>query len=186
VEKKFFLTFDGAPNPPQTDVLLERLARYEIKATFFMEGWRLENEPDCGKRVLAGGHALGNHSFSHPDFSGLNFEEQKEEILRCGGVLQKVLGVKTKFVRPPWGKIADETREWLAREGYSLILWDYSVKDWEGPDARAIAGRILDGLKADHAVIVIHDRVEWNPEVLDIIVPEIKKRGYTFCKYGGD
>jgi peptidoglycan/xylan/chitin deacetylase (PgdA/CDA1 family) len=180
-DKKFFLTFDGAPNPPHTDLLLDRLNTHGVKATFFMEGKRLEKEPECGRRVLAEGHIIGNHSYSHPDFSALTAEDQVEEILRAAGVISEVLGIKTPLVRPPFGIIDRAAEAQLRAAGYVLVLWDYSVKDWEGPDARSVADRVLGQLRAEEATIVLHDHVEINPAVLDIIIPGIKKRGYCFC-----
>lgn len=181
MDKKFFLTFDGAPNPPNTDRILVKLDKHEIKATFFMEGKRLEKEAECGRRVLTAGHAIGNHSYSHPDFSTLTAENQIEEILRARRVIFKILGVETLLVRPPFGILDDAAGEQLRAAGYTIVLWDYSVKDWEGPDARSVADRVLGQLQADEAVIVLHDHVDLNPDVLDIIVPGIKDRGYRFC-----
>jgi peptidoglycan/xylan/chitin deacetylase (PgdA/CDA1 family) len=180
-DKKFFLTFDGAPNPPNTDRILAKLDKHHIKVTFFMEGKRLENEPECGWRVLKAGHAVGNHSYSHPDFSVLTAEEQIEEILRAGRVIREILGMETPLVRPPFGVLDDAAGEGLRAAGYTLVLWDYSVKDWEGPDARSVADRVLGQLQADEATIVLHDHVDLNPDVLDIIIPGIQERGYCFC-----
>jgi peptidoglycan/xylan/chitin deacetylase (PgdA/CDA1 family) len=179
-DKNFFLTFDGAPNPPNTDHLLDRLEKHGVKATFFMEGKRLEQEPECGRRVLAAGHAIGNHSYSHPDFSVLTAEEQIEELVRARRVLFKVLGVETPLIRPPFGILAGATEEQLRAAGYTLVLWDYSVKDREGPDAPSVADRVLGQLQ-EEATIVLHDHVGLNPDVLDIIISGIKDRGYNFC-----
>jgi peptidoglycan/xylan/chitin deacetylase (PgdA/CDA1 family) len=146
-----------------------------------MEGKRLEQEPACGRRVLAAGHAIGNHSYSHPDFSLLTAEEQIAEMLRGGRVISEILGVRTPLARPPFGILAEAAGEQLRAAGYTLVLWDYSVKDWEGPDAPSVADRVLGQLRAEEATIVLHDHVDLNPDVLDIIIPGIKNRGYSFC-----
>ncbi len=179
-DKRFYLTFDGAPHPPKTDRLLEKLAQHGIPATFFMEGKRVDDEPDCARRVQAAGHAIGNHSYTHPDFSTLSLSACEEEIQKAQAALSRHLGFTAKLLRPPFGKIQPEVLEHFEKQGFTIVLWDYSIKDWEGPSAEAIAQRVLSQLSANEAVIVMHDRVEWNPDVLDIIVPEIQRRGYRF------
>ena len=78
--KTFYLSFDGSPHPPATDRLLNALERYNIKATFFMEGRRLEKEADCARRVLAAGHDVGNHSYNHPEFDKIPIAECIKEV----------------------------------------------------------------------------------------------------------
>ncbi len=180
-EKKFYLTFDGAPNPPHTDHILEKLANHNVHATFFMEGRRVDEQPACAKRVLQAGHAVGNHSYTHPDFSTLSIAECDEEVQKTQDALRRNLGLEAKLLRPPFGKINEEVLRHFEQQGFTVALWSYSVKDWEGPDAEAVAGRVLGQLVEDEATIVLHDRVEWNPGVLDIIIPGILEKGYCFC-----
>ena len=102
-EKTFFLTFDGAPHPPQTDNVLAKLEKHAIKATFFMEGHRLESEGECGRRVLAAGHEVGNHSYSHPEFNTIPIEQCREEIQRTDNIIFDQLGIRPRYMRPPAG-----------------------------------------------------------------------------------
>jgi peptidoglycan/xylan/chitin deacetylase (PgdA/CDA1 family) len=106
--KTFYLTFDGAPNPPGTERILEVLAKHCIQATFFIEGKRLENEEECGRRILQGGHDIGNHSYTHPDFDSVPIEICMEEVNKTDQILAEKLGVKTKYLRPPSGKMTKE------------------------------------------------------------------------------
>jgi peptidoglycan/xylan/chitin deacetylase (PgdA/CDA1 family) len=179
VSKPFYLTFDGAPNPPGTDRILKVLEKHGIKGTFFMEGKRLEKEANCALRVLQAGHDIGNHSYNHPDFSSIPLEACIEEVDKAERILFAKLGIKTRLLRPPAGRLTPEVEKALLNLGYTIVLWSYSVKDWEGPDAQSVAERTLEQLK-DGAVVVFHDHVEWVPDTLEIIVPEIKKRGYIF------
>lgn len=181
MSKSFYLTFDGAPNPPGTDRILEVLAKHDIKATFFMEGKRLEGNRECALRVLRAGHDIGNHSYNHPDFDGIPLELCIEEVRKTDEILLEQLGIKTKLLRPPAGKLTKEVEEALLSLGYTLVLWSFSVKDWDGPDAESIAARTLNQLK-NEAVVVFHDHVQWVPDTLEIIIPEIKKRGFSFKK----
>lgn len=175
----FFLTFDGAPRPPCTDVLLGSLDRHEVRATFFLEGHRLVDEADCARRIVTAGHEIANHSYSHPNLDELDIADAVEEVLRAGEIIERETGVVTDQFRPPWGRLRPEMTEAIHATGHDVVLWNKSVRDWEGPDASAIAARILDGLE-DGAIVALHDRVGHNPEVLDLIIPRIRDSGYAF------
>ena len=179
MEKRFYLTFDGAPNPPGTDDLLHTLARHQVPACFFMEGRRLEKEADCARRVLAAGHDVGNHSYTHPRFDEISLEACLEEVERTDAIMAAKLDVRPALFRPPWGKLTPPVEQALLERNYTIVLWSYSIRDWEGPDAEAIAGRLLEQAR-DGAIVVFHDRVRWNPAALDIVIPELRQRGYAF------
>jgi len=175
----FFLTFDGAPNPPGTDAVLSSLDRHGVRATFFLEGHRLVDEADCARRIVAAGHELGNHSYSHPNLDELGLDEVVEEIRRTREIIHRETGVLTDQFRPPWGRLAPEMSDAILAGGHDVVLWNRSVRDWEGPDAASIAGRLLDGL-GDGAIVVLHDRIAENPDVLDLVIPRIQAAGYIF------
>ncbi|MFW5942713.1 MAG: polysaccharide deacetylase family protein, partial [Chloroflexota bacterium] len=142
-QKRFYLTFDGAPNPPGTDNILQVLARHDVPAAFFMEGRRLETEADCARRVRDAGHDVGNHTYNHPTFDTISLEECLEEVTRTDDILEAKLGRRPTLLRPPFGALTPETEQALLDRGYIIVLWSYSIRDWEGPDAGAIAQRLL-------------------------------------------
>lgn len=179
-EKILHLTFDGAPHPPKTEALLKVLDEFGIKATFFMEGHRLEKEPETARRIIAAGHSVGNHSYSHRDMLDLTLEECIEEIRRTDELIAQELHLQTSLVRPPNGHISDEFADWLRARGKRVVVWNISVKDWTGPDAAAIAERTIGLLTKPEIIMVLHDFVEWNPEALRTIIPEALRLGYTF------
>ncbi len=177
--KSFYLTFDGAPNPPGTDYILDVLASHAVSATFFMEGHRLEHAADCGARVLAAGHEVGNHSYSHPKFDQISLEAALEELQQADDILAAKLGIRPRICRPPYGNLTPEVEQAILDLGYSIVLWSYSNQDWETPDVEVLSARVLDGLQ-DGAIIVMHDHVPWVPEALEIIIPSIRSQGYEF------
>lgn len=180
-EKRFYLTFDGAPNPPGTDNILQVLARHDAPAAFFMEGRRLETQAGCARRVRDAGHDVGNHTYNHPTFDTISLEECLEEVTRTDDILEAELGQRPTLLRPPFGTLTAETEQALLNRGYTIVLWSYSIRDWEGPDAGAIAQRLLQQAR-DQAIVVFHDRVPWNPAALDIVIPALRDQGYTFGK----
>ncbi len=179
VKKNFFLSFDGAPNPPSTDNLLEALKRHDVLATFFMEGKRLEVEAACARRVLAAGHDIGNHAYTHPEFDKIPIQECIREVKMTQEIIHKELGFYPTMLRPPGGSLTDEVERTFLRMGFDIILWSYSVRDWEGPDAQAVSRRIL-SQAIPGGIIACHDRVEWLTETLDLVIPALRQDGYIF------
>ncbi len=178
-KRTLHLTFDGAPNPPGTLNILEVLSRHKVKGTFFMEGHRMKEHADLVRRIRQEGHSVGNHSFSHTEFDRLTLEECLREVEDTDALFLEILGEPVQLFRPPSGILGEEVRKVLEDRGYRISLWSFSIRDWEGPDAAAVANRVLAGAHPD-GIMVMHDRVEWNPEALDIVIPELKNQGYTF------
>lgn len=179
--KSFYLTFDGAPNPPGTDNVLEVLASHGVLASFFMEGHRLESGAECAHRVLTAGHDVGNHSFSHTMFDTLSLDAVREELKQTDDLLDKILGIRPRYCRPPFGELPPETEQAILEWGYTIVLWSYSNRDWETPDVDELVAKVMNGLR-DEAIIVMHDRVPWVPQTLEIIIPAIRAQGYEFKK----
>lgn len=179
--KVFYLSFDGSPNSPATDRLLNCLSNYGILATFFMEGRRLETEADCARRVQAAGHDIGNHSYNHPEFDKIPIQECIREVAFTQAIIHKELGFFPTLLRPPAGLLTKEVEETFLALGFDIVLWSYSVRDWEGPDAKSVSQRIL-SQAVPGAIIALHDHTEWLIEILDIVIPELKKKKYTFRK----
>lgn len=180
-EKVFYLSFDGSPNPPATDRLLRALDRYQIKATFFMEGRRVEHEADCARRVRAAGHDIGNHSYNHPEFDKIPIEECIKEVDLTQAIIHKELGFFPKLLRPPSGFLTNVVETTFLQKGFDLVLWSYSVRDWEGPDAISVSERILSQAFSG-AIVALHDRTEWLIDILDLVIPVLRSRGYIFKK----
>ena len=179
--KNFYLSFDGSPNPPATDRLLNCLAAYDIKATFFMEGRRFEKEADCARRVQKAGHDIGNHSYNHPEFDKIPIQECIIEVEQTQQIIFRKLGFYPTLLRPPAGLLTQIVEETFLSKGFDIVLWSYSVRDWEGPDAKAVTQRIL-SQAIPGAIIALHDRTEWLIEILDNIIPALRSKGYQFGK----
>ena len=178
-EKAFYLSFDGSPNPPATDRLLRTLQCHAVSATFFMEGRRLETEAECARRVLAAGHDVGNHSYNHLEFDSISIEECIREVEMTQQIMHRELGFYPNMLRPPGGFLTEEVERTLLAKGFDIILWSYSVRDWEGPDAEAVSKRIISHA-VPGAIVACHDRVAWLTETLDIVIPHLRRDGYVF------
>jgi peptidoglycan/xylan/chitin deacetylase (PgdA/CDA1 family) len=179
--KPFYLSFDGSPNPPATDRLLHSLDFHGIQATFFMEGRRLEKEAACARRIQSAGHDIGNHSYNHPEFDKIPIHECIREVDLTQQIIHKELGFYPKLLRPPAGLLPSLVEETFLAKGFDIVLWSYSVRDWEGPDAKTVSQRIL-SQAVPGAIIALHDRTEWLIDILEIIIPRLKSDGYQFSK----
>lgn len=123
------LTFDDGPSI-NTPHLLDMLEEYGIPATFFMLGNQAERHPDIVKRVIAEGHEVGNHSYSHPNLRVVSLARKEEELRRTDTILRN-LGASPQFMRPPYGSYDASTEKVAASLGLSLMLWSMDSRDWQ-------------------------------------------------------
>jgi peptidoglycan/xylan/chitin deacetylase (PgdA/CDA1 family) len=177
---KYYLTFDGSPHP-NTVNNLDVLKKYDVKATFFVEGHRVSGEAEILKRIVEEGHALGNHTFSHELMEEMSWEEILAEILLCEEKIFRYTGVRSRLIRPPWGKINEDSLKKLEDMGYEMVLWNTSVRDWEVDDADVLSERLISCAR-DGVIPVLHDRVENGPGALNKAIPILLARGFKFDK----
>lgn len=123
------LTFDDGPSR-HTGQLLDMLADYGIPATFFLLGTNAERNPALVRRIVAEGHEVGNHSWSHPNLRALAPEVQAQEIRDTDAVL-RALGASPSYLRPPYGNFDSNTLEIAHDLGVDLILWSMDSHDWK-------------------------------------------------------
>jgi peptidoglycan-N-acetylglucosamine deacetylase len=156
------LTFDDGPNAMWTPRLLDILAKHEARVTFFLMGSRAAAQPELVRRIAAAGHAIGNHSWSHPNLARTRASRVREELRQTSEILQQIVGAQVKFFRPPFGARRPVVFR-IARElGLELVLWNAMTCDWSEPSADCIAKELMrkiDGLerRGSAANIVLHD-----------------------------
>lgn len=147
------LTFDDGPDPRWTPQILDVLARHGARATFFIVGKRADAYPELVRRVLAEGHTIANHTYTHVDLTTVSAERFRTEV----GHTQRALGRDGRMcLRPPYGAVDQTVRDRAAALGYRLQLWTVDTRDYTRPGAEVIADRIVDGAR-DGAVILLHD-----------------------------
>lgn len=156
------LTFDDGPNPAWTPRLLDLLAENDVRATFFLVGQFAEAEPALVRRIVAGGHLIGNHSWSHPNLALSAARRVTEELTRTSATLEQITGAPVKYFRPPYGARRPFVLRTAVRLGMVPVTWNAMTTDWKDPSADAIAGRLtsrIDGLERRGwaANIVLHD-----------------------------
>lgn len=181
-EKVVALTFDDGPGPANTPAVLELLSRHQVKATFFMVGRNIEAHRELAARVLAEGHQLGNHSYSHTRLVFRSPSFVQEEISRTDTLLRQ-LGVQEEILfRAPFGKKLFVLPWLLARDHRKNILFDVVPDDHELQDADVLTSRVL-GATRPGSIILFHDGWAAKPgtlEAVDRVLRQLKAQGYRF------
>src|SRR6202007_273382 len=137
------MTFDDGPSPETTPRLLEILKQRNIKATFFMIGQNAQSNPAIVQRILAEGHEIGNHSWTHPQLSKLSNDRVSEEITKTQAAIKNACGYTPVLLRPPYGAITARQKEWIEKQfGLSVIIW--SVDPFRLETARRLRDRAAD------------------------------------------
>jgi peptidoglycan/xylan/chitin deacetylase (PgdA/CDA1 family) len=165
--KRIALTFDDGPNPEQTPLLLELLAKHDAKATFFLIGQWADREPELIRRTVAEGHAIGNHTFVHPTMPAHSSQWIRNDLRRCreaveasGESFSTIDGAA--LMRPPYGRRRPGTLRTLREEGYVPVTWSITGYDWRAhTTAKRITRRCLRAKEGD--IILLHDGSNTEP-----------------------
>ena len=196
-ERIIALTFDDGPTEA-TPKVLDILDSYGVKATFFQLGQHVRANPHIAREVAARGHAIGNHTFSHPHLSKLSPLQVRQELHQCQQALHEATGLSPVIMRPPYGSQRPNTALTARMMGHVTVHWSVAGDDWQGDDAEVIAERVLDQCQPG-SIIVLHDGwlpnedMPWSTEQqnafadrtptlesLSIIIEALQGQGYRF------
>ena len=175
-KKVVALTFDDGPDGNTTPQALDILAKYKIKATFFVQGKNIAGNEAILKRMQSEGHEVGNHSWNHPILTKLSLEDAKKQITDTEDAIKSVLGKSTKLMRPPYGAISDDIRNSL---DLSFIMWDVDSLDWKSKNEAAILTEIQHQT-SDGAIILMHDIHQPSVNSLPKVIEYLQGQGYSF------
>lgn len=156
------LTFDDGPNPGYTPRLLDVLAAQQVHASFFLLGSRAAAQPDLVRRIVAEGHLIGNHSWSHPNLALSSAPRIREELSRTCDTLQQITGKPVRYFRPPFGARRPAVLRIARQMDLVPVLWNAMTADWSEPSSEAITQRLTAKIDRLHAHgraanIVLHD-----------------------------
>lgn len=172
------LTFDDAPHPLTTSLLLASLKRANVKATFFSVGDNLKMYPQLAYDIVRQGNKLGNHSQNHHNLTTLQTAQQGPEMEECFAIIRK-LGGKTQLFRPPGGGLDWRTLRYMYNHNITLAWWSNNVGDWAPMPAWKIVHHFRNSLRSGD-IILLHDAGTSTPQALPAIVREARERGLRF------
>lgn len=183
---KIALTFDDGPSACTLEVL-DELKEYNVNATFFVIGMNALRFQDILKKEFDEGHAIGSHTYSHPDMQIRLPEDVREQLDSTENIIVNITGHKPVIFRPPYGAqnifIFHEAR----KRGYTLIEWSASGRDWETKDPGKVAKNVLENTK-NGTIILMHDgrrlkrEFDCNStvEAITNIIKNLTAQGYEF------
>lgn len=174
-----YLTFDDGPDPEYTPQIASLLASYEAPATFFLQGERVERHGDIVSDLVASGHALGNHSYSHTSFKAIGIERQIEEIERTDVLLRHYDGLDRHVFRPPYGDLNFRAIALCIRRHQPVALWTHDSYDY-----RLNAAEIVERMKTlairPGDIILFHDDGMPALGALQKLLPRWRDSGVEF------
>jgi peptidoglycan/xylan/chitin deacetylase (PgdA/CDA1 family) len=181
VSGKFIaMTFDDGPHPKNTPRLLDMLRARNIKATFYMVGSNVDLYPQIVRRVVAEGHEVGNHSYSHRLLSKMSDTEVRNDLTRCRDAIGRAAGVQPRTLRPPYGGLLQRQREWVHTEfGYPTIMWSVDPLDWKRPGPSVVCSRILTQTTAG-SIVLAHDLHGSTVDAMPATLDGLLQRGFQF------
>ena len=181
-EMKIALTFDDGPHYKYTAEILDILKAYDVTATFFVIGSNAAKQPSLIERELAEGHEVENHTFDHVYLRKLGEDDIRSQVIDSESIIAGIADYNTSLIRPPGGLYDDRLPDIASEIGYKIVLWSIDTCDWEHRSPQRIADNVLSNVKSGD-IILMHDFIGKNsptPAALEIILPELIKRGYKF------
>ena len=175
-EKKVYLTFDDGPIPELTPFVLDTLAQYGIKGTFFCVGENVERHPEIYQRILAEGHAVGNHTHNHLRGWDCDDETYLANVAQCDALTQ------SKLFRPPYIR-ATKSQLRALRKDYEIVLYDVLSGDFDlSLSPEGCYNNVIRYTKPG-SIIVFHDNVKAKPRIeyaLPRSIAYLQERGFAF------
>ncbi|MBB4846069.1 peptidoglycan/xylan/chitin deacetylase (PgdA/CDA1 family) [Paucibacter oligotrophus] len=203
--KTVLLSFDDGPHPVHTPNILATLAEHKIKALFFQLGHNLAEPKEIkdGKEIQSplgrnqelvrqmaeAGHAIGNHSYSHPQMPKLSPARIKQEIASTQDLLDLAVPpgpARTNMFRAPYGALNEEVLAAIEQQHLRLVLWNVDSLDWADPSAESIVQRVVKELeRAGRGIVLMHDIHAVTSQALPLLIQALKERGYRFAHWNG-
>ncbi|MGE5702489.1 MAG: delta-lactam-biosynthetic de-N-acetylase [Clostridia bacterium] len=182
-KKELYLTFDNGYENGFTARILDTLKEKKVPAIFFVTGHYVKEQPELLKRMVAEGHMIGNHSWSHPDLTTVSEAKIKEELDSVKTEVSRITGQQDmKYLRPPRGIFSERTLAVSKQLGYTSVFWSIAYRDWETKVQRGKQYAYDQVMAQLHpgAVILLHSVSKDNAEALGSIIDAARKQGYAF------
>lgn len=183
-EKLVALTFDDGPHPRYTDVILDILKEYNVRATFFVVGENVDLYSNVLKRVFEEGHEIGNHTYTHSCLKSLSASDISDEMKRTELAVKSVIGdTAVQLFRPPEGCCNKNVVDSAVERGYKVILWTVDPRDWASSPVDTVVDNIMHNVNSG-SIILCHDynsnKHSPTPEAIRTVIPRLLSQGYRF------
>lgn len=177
-QKVLAISFDAAWGNEDTQMLIDILGKYNIKATFFVVGGWVDKYPESVKALHDAGHEVMNHSNTHAHMSKLSRDEIIADVEACNDKIEAVTGVRPTLIRPPYGEYDDNVITSIRSIGMEPIQWDVDSLDWKDYDAATITQRVTEKV-GPGSIVLFHNAALHTPEALPGILEYLLGQGYS-------
>jgi probable sporulation protein (polysaccharide deacetylase family) len=154
--------------------MLAALKEHQVKASFFLEGRWVKNNPDLAKMIVSAGHEVGNHSYTHPDMKRITAAQTREQLLKTNEVIEAATGNKSIWFAPPSGSYRDETVKIAAELKMKTVMWTVDTIDWQKPTPDQLINRVIS--KIDNGSMVLMHPTESTAKSLDRLITLIEEK----------
>lgn len=190
-------TFDDGPDLAKTPKVLDALKKYNLQATFFVEGINIDGNSEQAherqellKRMVDAGHVIGNHTYDHKDLCRLTPTKAAWEIDSTQYGVRTFGGVTPTLIRPPYGKKCKSLNNLLVTRNLTAVYWQIDPREWER-DTKThqikTSDQVLDGIMAQyhqlhdeqgmkHMVIILHDTKQVTVDLLPKLLEKLSKQ----------
>ena len=174
------MTFDDGPHPSLTPKLLDILAQRNIKCTFFVIGDLAARYPTIMKRIVAEGHEVANHTYTHRTLTASSDAKIREELQKSQDAILRITGSRPRLYRPPGGATNTRINQMIHNEfGYSCIMWSVDPQDWRRPGVSVVTSRLVNGAH-NGAIMLAHDIHPPTITAMPAMFDQLLAKGYRF------
>lgn len=180
--KNVYLTFDEGYENGYTAQILDVLKEKKAPAVFFVTYDYAKRNPDLIKRMIAEGHVVGNHSYTHPSMPTVSLEKASEEITKLHDYIKENFNYTMTLFRPPMGEYSEQTLALTKELGYQSVFWSFAYKDWDTKNQPEEAAALKKTVDAVHggAVYLLHAVSKTNTNILGEFIDEVRAKGFAF------
>lgn len=177
--KRVALTFDDGPSGRFTQRLLEGLDQRQVRATFFLCGYRMEDYGELATEIAEDGHEIGIHGYSHDPMGTMDARTLAREIDQTQALLERYTGKTWQLLRPPGGGCSELVKQAAAARNLELVLWTVDPRDWAVHDAQAITEHVLQCV-GNGDIILLHDMSDSSVDAALMIVDALLAQDFEF------
>ena len=172
------LTFDDGPDAAVTPRVLDILKEHDIKAGFFIIGKNIEGNEHILERIVAEGHIIGNHSYSHSNKYGFYSSKKLKNDLHKNAILvEKIIGEKVKLFRPPFGVTNPNIAKAVRSLDYTSVGWNIRSLDGVNKNTLKTSNRVINRLNPG-GIVLFHDNHTGIFTILEDVLKKIHKANY--------
>lgn len=168
------LTYDDGPQESVGNQIMNIMAAYNSKCTFFLVGDRVANMITEVQRMVAEGHEVANHTYSHTYLNRVSAGQIIDQVTACNNILEQVTGMRPTLMRLPGG---NKNQTVLSNVNMPIILWNIDTRDWESRNAQSTINAVIGKVKSGD-IVLMHELYQSTADATTVIVPTLINQGF--------